>query len=153
MTVEEIIQKDMEELQSFFVEDIELVAHDLRHTYTQFRLKAIDGVPVKSKILLDFYDDMIYMPLTARQGYAGKLDIFIMGEIFKGKEGCIGRNTITYTNRSYADRAKNKLSMVEFVRSASGFKMHYYNAVSGVLKKVDDAAYAAQRCREHLGRA
>lgn len=152
MSLQESIQREAEQLKSFFKENIELAEYDLRHTYMQFRLKAVDGIPVKSKILLDFYNDRTYMPMDARQNYAGKLDVFIMGQLFPGKESCIGSHSIPFSKSDFQNRANNKISIVDFVQQASAYMYEPYNAHSGRLVRSSDPEYAVKRCLEHLGR-
>ena len=152
-SLEESIEREKAVLQSFFQEKLDLEFYDLRHTYAQFRLRAVDDIPVKSKILLDFYDDKAYLPMNARTNYVGKLDVFIMGHLFPSKESCIGSHNISFSKFAYQNRENVKLSVIDFVREASAFKFEKYNNVSGVLRKTDDLEYADQRCMAHLGRA
>ncbi len=151
MAINDMIQEECKVLQSFFKEDLEFEFYDLRHTYAQFRLKSVSGHPVNSKILMDFYDDKIYMPASSRENYQGKLDVFIMGEIYADKESCIGSYSRPFTRSEYSERTDNPISIVDFVREASGYEYVPYNSVSGHMVHSKDPAAVRQSCLHHLG--
>ena len=152
MSVSEGIEKEKALVQSFFKETLDLEFYDLRRTYAKFRLRAVDGIPVKSTILMDFYNDRVYMPINTRENYAGKLDVFIMGQIWPGKESCIGSYSQEYSKDAFHRRAENRHSIVDFVTQASSFVFERYNNSSGLLRRVNDPAYAKEQCLIHLGR-
>lgn len=152
-TIEEGIEREKSVLQSFFQEKLDLDFYDLKHTYAQFRLRAVDGIPVKSEIHMNFYNDKTYLPSDMRADYAGVLKIFIMGEIFHGKKTCIGSYSQQFSKTAFDGREKNRLSFISCMKEASSYKYFPYNSVSGVLRKVDDPDYANAKCMEHLGRS
>ena len=89
-------------IKSFFTNDLEVSEYDYRPTYTLFRVKAVDGVPVHAKILLSFYNEKEYCPAHTRENYQGSLNVFIKGNLFEGcdTEQCIGSRSVPFSKNS-----------------------------------------------------
>ena len=139
-------------IKSFFTNDLEVSEYDYRPTYTLFRVKAVDGVPVHAKILLSFYNEKEYCPAHTRENYQGSLNVFIKGNLFEGcdTEQCIGSRSVPFSKKQFANRTP--VDFAEFILPACGKYFHRYNKVCGCMKNHPDPSFARKQRDIYLGR-
>lgn len=143
-------------LQAFFKETLSLDFYGVHSGVAQFRLRAVDDIPVSSKILLQFNRDKSYIPAELKRSYVGLLNVSIMGVVVPDRESCIGYYSKRLDKHEFCATGNRSLSIVDMVREASGYQVEKSftpSYGSGFrLVKAKNKKYIQECCMKHLGR-
>jgi hypothetical protein len=111
MNTKMAIESNKKELNSLFKEELELKFANLEHTYSEFKLIAVDGKPLpdNQNIRMYFYRDDIYIPIDNRKpNYRGSLVAYDKGKTQYVAEFFYGVNL-------KKDESDKKLSIKEVI--------------------------------------
>jgi hypothetical protein len=85
-------EKEKDFLKVIFKEEIELIESGRSKTYTHYKVKNINGKKLEKRVLVDFYNDLIYCH-DRDPNYLGKINVFYFED-----------RTDRYASKSYEKR-------------------------------------------------
>jgi len=105
--------KDYEQLNSFFKENIEFAFESMSRTYISCYAETINGVKFEYKynFIFNFYNEQAYI-VDRTPNYVGKLNIFVVQN-----HRCIKSFEKRYFKKEYDERKENQLSLIEIVEA------------------------------------
>ena len=101
-----------------FSEDLDLSLAGVSMTYATFSVDSIDKEDVPAKLVeVDFYNERVYLDSKSREGYAGKLDVYVWDVGSTRRYGC--------------DRSWHKpMSDIEFNHVMNGHKLSLLDCIA-----------------------